>query len=303
MCADRLTDRRAARGQALVELLVAMLALVPLYFGIAWVAKVLDARQATIAAARALAFECTVRLEACADVAAHPVLAAETRRRFFAAHRFGLRSDDAPRGAVAPGDGNAMWTDRLGAPLLERWDDVSVDVVPARFDSPLAFAGGLGDGAFPDAVGVLSDLAGPGRFGLAIDGGLVEARVGVRLARSRPADGWIDRLVAMPITTRASLTVLTDAWNASGPYGEAPDSVETRVAEGARLPVIETAIEAGWLPVRGLLSVAAALGFESSAGLLRWHEIDVDLVPPDRIAPLPDTPAGAPAARSTDDRP
>ncbi len=107
----------------------------------------------------------------------------------------------------------------------------------------------------------------------------------------------------MPITTRASLTVLTDAWNASGPYGEAPDSVETRVAEGARLPVIETAIEAGWLPVRGLLSVAAALGFESSAGLLRWHEIDVDLVPPDRIAPLPDTPAGAPAARSTDDRP
>jgi hypothetical protein len=303
MCAERRHRPRAHRGQALVELMVAMLALVPLYFGIAWVAKVIDARQATIAAARALAFECTVRIDACADAGAHPELAAETRRRFFAAHRFGLRSDDAATGAVRAADANALWVDRLGEPLLERWEDVTVEVVPARFDSPLAFAGGLGGSGFPQAVRVLSELAGPGRFGLAIEGGLVEARVGVQLARSRPADGWVARLASMPVATRASLTVLTDAWNASGPYGAAPDSVETRIAQGARLPAIEPAIEAGWLPVRGLLAVAAALGFESAADALRWHEIDVDLVPPDRVGPGTDAAPGTPVPPPTADRP
>jgi hypothetical protein len=298
MCADRIR----CRGQALVELLVAMIAIVPLYFGVAWLGKVLDARQATIAAARALAFECTVRIVPCSAADSHPELAGEVRRRFFGAHDVGLRSDDGAGAGGGTNDGNRFWVERDGRPMLERYEDVSVAVARVRFDSPFAFAGGQGERVFPGAVRMLSELAGPGRFGLDLEAGLVDARVEVRLSRSRAADGWVTRLASMPLTLRAHLTILTDAWNASGPYGAAPDSVETRVEAGSRVPGLELALDAGWLPVRGLLATADALGFESRAGALRWHDIDVDLVPPDRLpeaaaaSRLPDLPLPDPSA-------
>jgi len=295
MCADRRPRgaRRGPRisGQALVELLVALVAIVPLYFGVVWLAKVLDLQQAAIAAARSLAFECTVRPAACADAAAHPALAHEVRRRFFAAQDVVLRSDDPAEGMVPAGASNAFWTDRQGARMLERYDDVQVSVVRASFDTPLAFAGGQGDRSFPGAVRVLSQLAGPARFGLELEGGFIDARVRAQVSRGRPADGWVTRLTAMPLSVEAHLSILTDAWNASGPYGPAPDAVETRVEAGARVPGLETVIAAGWLPVRGLLATGAALGFESRADLLRWHEVDVDLVPPDRLGLRPADPA------------
>jgi hypothetical protein len=269
--------RHRAGGQALVELLVALIALAPLFFGMAWIAKVLDLEQATIAAARALAFECTVRLDACRDADGHPELAMETRRRFFSAHRLGLRSDETATGAPGVDERNALWVDRRGQALLERFEDVSVSVGPVRFDSPLAFAAGRG------AAELVSELGGPGRFGMQIDGGFVEARVETGVSRSRARDGWVSRLTSMPLVLRARLTVLTDAWNASGPYGEAADSVETRVNAGARLPAADPLIDAGWLGVRGLLAVADFLQIEPVGSSLRWREIDVDLIPPDRL--------------------
>jgi hypothetical protein len=284
MCADR--RRHRARGQALVELLVALIAVLPLCFGMVWLAKVLDVQQATIAAARALAFECTVRLDACRDADGHPELAFETRRRFFAAHRLGLRSDETAAGTPGVDERNAMWVDRSGEALLERFEDVTVSVAPVGFDSPLAFAAGQG------AADLLSRVGGPGRFGLQIDGGFIDARVETRLSRSRPQDGWVSRMLSMPLVLNAHLTVLTDGWNASGPYGPAADTVETRVSAGARLPVADPVIEAGWLGARGLLAVADFLQVEPSASALRWREIDVDLVPPDRLGtgPVPNVP-------------
>lgn len=294
MCADRLR----CRGQAIVETLVAMIALVPLYFGIAWVAKVIDARQATITASRALAFECAVRPAACGDGPGRAVLAGELRQRFFASPAAGLRSDERAAGAVEGVDGRVRWRDRTGAPLLERFEDVSIGVEALRFDSPLAFAGGQGERAFPGALRTLSELGGPGRFGLAIDAGLLRARVTTRLSRHRPGDGWVGALIARPLTLEAGLAILTDTWDASGPYGPAPDSVEIRANAGARLPGLEPALAAGWLPVRGLLSVAATLGIESSAASLRWHEVDVDLVPAHRLGRLADLPAAPPVVPS-----
>jgi hypothetical protein len=294
------TEPRRPGGQALVEVLVASLALVPLFFGIAWLAKVLDAQQATIAAARALAFECTVRIAACASPQAHPELAAQTRRRFFSDPRFGLRSDDTASGPVTAADRHPLWVDRSGAALLERYEDVAVGVRAVSFDSPLAFAAGTGVRIAPDAVRLLSHLGGPGRFGLEIEGGLFEAQVEATLSRSRPQDGWVTQMLSMPLTLGARLTVLTDAWNASGPDGDAPDSVATRVDAGAQVPGADPLIEAGWLGVRGLLGLAGLLRIEPAANALRWREIDVDLVPPDRVGrsdtgprpvdPLPERP-------------
>lgn len=278
MCADR----RRARGQALAETLVAMLALVPLLFGIAWVAKLIDMQQSTQQAARALAFECTVRPAACTPDGAE-AFAGEARIRFFAAHLFGLRSAQEASGPAAADVRRASWVDRRGRPLLERFDDVDVGIAHERFDSPLAFAGGAGDRAFPGAVRVVSELAGPGRFGLDLQGGLVDASVRARTARGGSADGWVARLSPVPLTLRANVALLVDAWNASGPYGPEPDTVESRVASGAALPLVDPLIDAGWLAVRGLLAVAGALRIEPAARELRWHETDVDLVPPDRI--------------------
>ena len=284
MCAEP----TRCRGQAIVETLVAMIALVPLYFGIAWVAKVIDARQATLATARALAFECTVRPEACRGGDRMAILAGELRHRFFAAPSAGLRSGEAAAGATDGPDGPPRWRDRTGAPLLTRFEDVSVGVESLRFDTPLAFAAGQGDRSFPGALRTLSELGGPGRFGLALEAGLLRARVTTRLSRHRPEDGWVASLIARPLTLDAGLAILTDTWDASGPYGPAADSVETRVGHGSRLPAVEHAIAAGWLPVRGLLSVAEAIGLESAAAAFRWHEIDVDLVPGDRLGATPD---------------
>ena len=287
------------RGQALLELLVAMLAIVPVFFGVAWLARMQDMQQATIAAARALAFECTVRPQECSAAAQghgesggstqngqsanSEKFAAELRKRLFAAPRAGLRSDDNAAGEVTAANGNVLWTDRTGKPLLERFEDVSIEIAPVRFNSPFAFAGGQADRSFPGAVRLLSEMGGPGRFGLDLEAGFIDARVQVEVARSRPDDGWIRRMTAMPITLKARLSILTDSWTASGPYGGASDSVQTRVDAGARLPGIEPALRAAWLPVRGLLATGSLLGFESRASEFKPYQIDVDLVPPDRL--------------------
>ncbi len=290
------------RGQALVELLVALLAVVPLYLAIALLAKYQDMQQATIAASRTLAFECTVRRDPCADVDAHPELADEVRRRYFGRLGRDLVTLDPSPGVVDANNGNPFWVDRSNRPLLERFDDVSVAVTRPRFSSPLAFAGSLGERSFPGAVRVLSELGGPGRFGLEIADGLIEAQVQARVARTRDADGWITRLAAMPLTLQARTAVLTDAWNASEPYGPAPDSVQTRVEAGAELPLVDPAIDAGYLPIRGLLGIAGLLGFESRAREFRYHEIDVDLVPADRLPSL-DVPPGSTGASAGDANP
>ncbi len=71
-------------GQALAEALVACLVLVPMLLLIALLGKYQSVQLAAIDAARHLAFECTVRLHACDDLAGHPQLVDELRIGYFA---------------------------------------------------------------------------------------------------------------------------------------------------------------------------------------------------------------------------
>jgi hypothetical protein len=277
------TDCRRQRGQALVETLVAAVVLVPLAVLVVLLGKFQAMQQATIAASRTLAFECTVRPRACADAASHAALTDQIRRRHFGRIDREILSGDVLSDAAPPQERNALWTDRLGKPLLERFSDVSASLASPRFDAGRSTAIGRASGAI---AAILDRLAGPARFGLSIDGGMAQARVQMRVSPSQAGNEQLVRLESLPLTMQSRAAVLTDAWNASGPYGNAAHRVEARVGQGSSIdPLHETEIALGYQLTRWTLALMDLAGLEPEASSFRPQWIDVDLVPPDRIAP------------------
>jgi len=133
---------------------------------------------------------------------------------------------------------------------------------------------------------LLDRLAGPARFGLELTGGLAEAQVQVRVSPSQAGNERLARLDSVPLTMQARTAVLTDAWDASGPYGSAAERVEARVEQGSRLdPVHQAQLAVGYQLTRWTLDLMHLAGLEPSAASFRPHYVDVDLVPGDRIAP------------------
>lgn len=104
--------RCGARGQAMVETLVALLVVVPLWIGIFYVSRWHDLQHAAIAAARHAAFETWVA----AGTVDPAQVEALTRRRIF--------SDDPARfvaaapGAAQAGEARPLWQDSRGARLV-----------------------------------------------------------------------------------------------------------------------------------------------------------------------------------------
>jgi len=276
-------ETRRQRGQALVETLVAALVLVPLALLVVLLGKFQSMQQATISASRTLAFECTVRPDACANAASHSALAEEVRRRHFGRIDREILSNDAIGDPSPAAERNPLWVDRRGQPLLERFADVDVALALPRFDAGRATAIGR---AASGAAGLLDRLAGPARFGLSISGGLVDARVKVRVSPNESGNEQLARLDSLPLTMQARTAVLSDAWNASGPYGSEASRVEARVEQGSRLdPVHQAQIAVGYQLTRWTLELMNLAGLEPSASAFTPHHVDVDLVPADRIAP------------------
>ncbi len=275
-------------GQALIETLVGAAVLVPFVVLLIWLGKVQSIQQSTIAAARVLAFECSVRPDACADPSHHPEFADEIRRRMFARADLSIFSRDRMRDPAPASERNPLWTDAAGRPLVERFSDVGIRVDQDRFDAGLSVAESRAGALAANALEVLSRLAGPGRFGLEIDGGLVNARVQVNASSTAPADLFSRQLATIPLGIRAQVSVLTDAWNASGATNPGGRSVEARVSSGRRLdPLYEASIDARYLPVRGFLSLMEVIGLEPTAAAFRYHDAELDVVPADRIAQDP----------------
>ncbi|MFP5405964.1 MAG: hypothetical protein ACLGHY_06365, partial [Gammaproteobacteria bacterium] len=135
----------------------------------------------------------------------------------------------------------------------------------------------------PGAAEVLNRLAGPARFGLGIDKGMVEARVQVQVAASHAGKKGFASLDPLSLTMRARTAILSDAWLASGPRdGEA--STAARTDAGARLDALrETRITAGYQLTRWALELMGAVGLEPSAGDFRYHAADPGVVPADRV--------------------
>lgn len=206
----RLPAASSHAGQAMIEFLVAALTLVPLFLLVPMIGKYLDVKQATIAASRKLAFECTVRYQDCEDLDAHPSFADEIRTRFYAGDGALVLTNDRPEdAAIEAGEGNPLWVDRKGRPLLENYQDVGI-----RTD-----AGSIDAGS--SLVSSLLDF-GPDLFDLDLERGLFDARVQVNLSRESGGESFIDQLDSMALDMQFHTAILTNAWNADGP-GEHSD--------------------------------------------------------------------------------
>lgn len=297
MCAER--RRRAARGQALVEAQVAALALLPAVAVVVLLGKAFAAQHATQAAARQLAFECSARPQSCAPALADGV-ADELRLRHFGVAAHAPRSGERPASASVDAEAlEPLLFDRGGRPMLSRWGDVAAGAASQRFDAVSALAAGQGGRVVAGATRLVEAIAGPSRFGLALDGGLLVARVEASLSPGASRGGSASGRAtlapdAWPLVFRGRTAVLTDAWAAAAVDGTHPASLRARVEAGQRLPafglpvnVAESAIDAGYAGTRALLAVLASapIPLEPAARAFRYHEVPVDRLPSDRWAP------------------
>ena len=289
MCADRhrspplAAARPRQRGQALLEALVGAIVLVPLVLLLVWLGKVQSIRQTAIAASRTLAFECTVRPDECTAAGEHPELVDELRRRAFSRLDAGVLTLDRLPDDAPASERNPLWTDRANRPLIERFADIGARIDAERFDAGSSVAVSRAGSIAGNAAQVLSELAGPARFGLAIDRGLIDAKVQANVSASSQAVDFSRQLDSIPLRVKAHTAILTDAWTASGPY-EGPRSVQARVGQGRRLlAAYETTLDVRYALTRGFIGLMNTVGLEPAGDAFRYHEVDVDVVPSDRI--------------------
>lgn len=265
----------AQRGQALAEMLVACLAMVPLLIGITAIGKLLDIRHSTIAASRTAAFECTVRVAECSDSGGRATIDDEIRRRHFMRDDREVLSADAAPQRVAATDRVTGWNDRAGRPLVDRFDGIQTRVSRQRLDAPASHLRTNRARVATAGVRLLDEIAGPARFNLQTWQGLQVVEVRAPVSSS-------DIAIQTPLSLRARTAVLIDGWGASGPEGADATSVRTRVHAGQSPAGLEPIADVGYAAVRVLMQAMRLLQLEPAAGAYRHRWIDMDIVPADR---------------------
>jgi hypothetical protein len=277
----------AQAGQALVETLVAAIVLLPLLLLAIYLGKLQTVQQSTLAASRSLAFECQVSLDACAKMtgptATSTELGDELRRRHFMRSSVGINSNEFASDSANASERQGLWKDHRSNTLLESYADIGFRVDPDTFNAGSGIVGGTGSKIANNAMDLVSNIAGPARFGLDWQGGLIDAKVQAQLSKSNPVNALVASLDAMPLTMRSHTAILTNAWNASSPDGSEASSTKSRVDQGKRLPLIESVIDAMYLPTQLLIQFAEGAKLESNGSAFKYHEVDVKKIPADRL--------------------
>ncbi|MGB7182195.1 MAG: hypothetical protein WBD51_09705 [Burkholderiaceae bacterium] len=273
----------AARGQALIEALIGVAALTLLAALGLMVGKYQMVAQAVVDTSHSLAFECAMMPANCLASTVTDDASRRTRSHHFTDAADGLRQTTA-------------WSTRNGTHFLSGTDDdIQLHLTHPQFDAGLGVLRGGARSAAGSAVHVVSNLAGPGRFDLDITGGLVSAHVQANLFQGQGQSGagtdhtnanGLNLLAGIAVPISAHSAIIADFWNASGPTGSEPTSVQTRVEKGQRLANwIETAQRVGYAPTLGFIRLMGAISLEDSASEFKYHEIDVDVIPVDRQGP------------------
>jgi hypothetical protein len=289
----------------MIETILFSMVMVPFFVFTVWLGNLADLRLQTGEAARQLAFECTVRTPECLGSADARELNQAVRIRSFASVSDPVDGRGGVRGArLAQTDHR----DRRGVALLSRYEDVTMRVEPSRFDAGLSQALGQAGRSMANAAETLSKVSGPDHFGLSMTGGLAVAKIETMTSArstSNPAEGsnvgfsvngparwmgggWREGLDPWPVRLQARAAILTDPWAASMPQGADFQSVEQRLTSAWRVPSIgglpSDALLSAWSqPVQLFLKGANALGLEPSADQFRYHRIEWDRVPADRL--------------------
>ena len=256
-------------GQALIEAVIGTSVLVSVLLLLVALAKVQAVELAATHAARALAFDCAVQPGKCA--AGAPVDSSEAR----------LRARFTGNGRVDYGH-QVLWRDRSGRPLVESGSQIEMAVTDQAFG---AASGVLKNGrrfAGFSASKILSRFAGPDKFGLHIEHGLITTSAGIGLQQSRRAAADANLLSGMALKPSAKAAMLLDSWQASGPYG-GPHSVDARVDKGRRLKFnIEKGFRAAYVGTKAAMISMRLLLMEDQAHKFEHYKVPMDLVPIDR---------------------
>jgi hypothetical protein len=299
------------RGQSLVEVVVLATALVPLLLAIPLLAKYQDVRHAAIAASRTAAFECSVRPDDCPVASEQAAMLEDLRHRHFGRHDRDLLSADAMAEELPPEQRNRFWVDRHGSSLLAATSDLSLDLVARESDAARGAWANESSGATRSDAGRFQPFAaGPRAFGFDLEKGLVAARVLARVSLHRTLEQWLDKPQGIALALAGKTAVMVDAWNASSSGGSEARSFHARVEQGRRLPSpgeavamfaeaarlapagsvvpdsasgAEEAIDRLYTPIRSLITGPLMAPLEPRGSLFRYHEIDVDVVPADRL--------------------
>ncbi|WP_228895427.1 hypothetical protein [Pseudoduganella aquatica] len=220
----------AQRGQALTELVVMCLVLVPLFLLMPVVAKYQDISYATQMASRYVAFDAMTRNDGMSSWKPVSQLEDEVRRRYFS-------NSDAPiKTGDTAGDFNAnrnrFWSDQNGGALISKFSDVRV-----------TFGAGAAGAAQSDGYAAASDDA-PFSMPVPINvrdqlelkaNGVFTANVSVTLANlpapaGNPAETY-EPFKNIGLTIRRATSVAVDTWTASG-----PGQVESRIDQTLLTP-------------------------------------------------------------------
>lgn len=266
----RKSFKRSHSGQALIETIIGGAVLITLMLLVVIVGKYQAVDIAAIQAARAIAFDCAALPDTCGGSQAPASVRSRWRARL--------------TGSSGPDYFHqSLWTTRSGQPLLESADHIKLAVRQEHFGAVPGVAKRGPAGERHSALQLVSRVAGPGRFGLDIQHGLLSASANIELLGSRESGRASQILSGMAITPSAKVSILTDGWNASGPDRGA-ESVHARVDRGWRVnKTLDKVIRAGYAGTKLFIRGMALLFLEDQADEFKHQEIPMDEIPSDRL--------------------
>lgn len=269
-------------GQALLEtVMVGALLSVAMALVLIW-AKLQSIDQASAAATRAVAFECAASRSACSTAARSDGVARAVLRRVLGEGDRQVLSGDTMAAEHDRSVTRAFWTGLDGRPMLASPSVILPARGTQRFDAGFNVASSA-HGASPASTDLL-DRAGPGRFGLDPRAGLEVTRLQLQTLSIWPGPSGAATPSRQALSFHGRSAILADAWNASDVHGDSIGSLNDRVRAASRLASpVETALSSGYQLSRSGLSAAAALGLEPLGRHFKPGQVDVTIVPSDRV--------------------
>jgi hypothetical protein len=255
-------------GQALVELLVISVALVPLFLLLPMVGKYQDLSHAAQTASRYVAFEATTRNDTQSVDGWKPPaqLADEVRRRFFGNTDAPVKTGDTAGDFDA--NRNPLWSDPFGNPLIRQFSDVAVSFGQNATDHAGAFTG-ASDGAPFNVV----PLANASRMGLQSPG-IYTGHVSANLANLPSGIKSIVPFDTLDLSIQRHTSLVFDGWGARSPQ-QAEDRFGNLVAALGPLQAVQSILD---------YAIGALEFFNVDAPQFGNLQLWRDVVPADRLA-------------------